>query len=91
MKKDEILLTADWGDKMSDVIGKITFNEQNPKAQLFYDMLKEKPEIMSFGVGYIQNTQTGETELIEVSCYIDMEKIEKQKELRKLWKEAQKS
>lgn len=72
-KDNEIILTADWGNELSDLIGKVVFSDTE-KAKLFYHLLKEKPEIMSFGIGYIENTNTGETELIEVSCYVDMEK-----------------
>ena len=52
------------------MIGKVVFNSENPKAQLFYDILKKYPQSVSFGVGYIENTRTGETELIEVSMYM---------------------
>lgn len=88
MNENEIALTADWGNSLSDVIGKITFNDTE-KSKLFYELLKTKPEVMSLDVGYIQNTQTGETRLIEVSCYFDEEKAKRQKELKKEWKENQ--
>jgi len=74
--KKEIILTADWQNNMSDIIGKITFND-NPKADLYYNLLMKYPQAIKFGVGYIENQLTSETELIEVSMYIEQGKHKK--------------
>lgn len=51
MDKSPIYITSDYSDNLEDIIGKVVFTD-TARAKLYYEMLKERPDLFRFEIQY---------------------------------------
>lgn len=65
MDKSPIYITSDYSDRIEDIVGKVEFTD-TARAKLYYEMLKERPDLFRFEIQTCIDTE-GKVSLLGLS------------------------